>query len=81
MTGSDRDLCTVVPVSSSVEPAKLRPRLTADGSLNENSVAVVRAVRSVARGRLVRRIGQASANEQSAVDSALLLTLGLVRAD
>lgn len=79
-TGSPRDHFSVVPVSSSAGPARLRPRIDGDGALNENSVAVVRAVRSVARMRLVRPIGRATEREQAAVDAALLLTLGLVRA-
>lgn len=79
-TGSMRDLFSVVPVSSSAGPARLRPQIDAEGALNENSVAVVRAVRSVARQRLVRPIGRATQKEQAAVDAALLLTLGLVRA-
>ena len=80
-TGSTRDLVSVVPVSSSAGPARLRPRIDGGGALNANSVAVVRAVRSVARQRLVRQIGQATKNEQAAVDAALLLALGLVRAN
>jgi mRNA interferase MazF len=78
-TGSARDLFSVVPISSSAGPARLRPRIDADGTLHEDSVAVVRAVRSVARQRLVRPVGRATEKEQSAVDAALLLTLGLVR--
>jgi mRNA interferase MazF len=80
-TGSMRDLCSVVPVSSSAGAARLRPPIEAGGELNENSVAVVRAVRSVARQRLVKPIGRVSEKEQAAVDAALLLTLGLVRAN
>jgi mRNA interferase MazF len=80
-TGSSRDLVSVVPVSSSVGPTRLRPRIDAQGTLNEDSVAVVRAVCSVARQRLVKPIGRATQKEQAAVDAALLLTLGLVRAD
>ena len=79
-TNSPRDLFSVVPVSSSAGPARLRPRIEADGALNENSVAVVRAVRGVSRQRLVRPIGRATEKEQAAVDAAFLLTLGLVRA-
>jgi mRNA interferase MazF len=79
-TGSTRDLFSVVPISSSADPARLRPPIEADGALNENSVAVVRAVRSVARQRLVKPIGRATEKERAAVDAALLLTLGLVRA-
>lgn len=79
-TDSPRDLFSVVPVSSSVGAARLRPRIEAEGALNENSVAVVRAVRSVSRQRLVKPIGRATEKEQASVDAALLLTLGLVRA-
>lgn len=78
-TGSPRDLVSVVPISSSAGPARLRPPIEGDGSMNEGSVAVVRAVRSVARKRLVRPVGQVTEREQAAVDAALLLTLGLVR--
>jgi mRNA interferase MazF len=79
-TDSPRDLVSIVPVSSSAGAAPLRPRIHAGGSLDEGSVVVVKAVRGVARRRLVRPIGRATENEQAAVDAAILLTLGLVRA-
>ena len=78
--GTPTDLVTVVPISSSGVPSPLAPELNSGNGLDANSVAVVRAVRSVARKRLIKRVGKASRQEQFEVDQALLLALGLVRA-
>lgn len=77
---SARDLVGVVPISGSIDPSMLNPQLTSEG-LDGPSVAVVRGVRGLARRRLVRPIGSISRRDQHAVDQALLITLGLVRAD
>jgi mRNA-degrading endonuclease toxin of MazEF toxin-antitoxin module len=49
----------VVPFASSRSPSPFRPPAPAGLGLARNSVALGRAVRSVARSRLVERVGQA----------------------
>lgn len=78
LTSSQRELITVVPVSASTPAARLNPQLAPGRGLDVESVAVVRAVRSLARPRLLHRIGEVTALEQRAIDRALLLALGLV---
>jgi mRNA interferase MazF len=78
LTDSAGDLVTVVPISSSIAPTRLNPKLEPGSGLDQSSVAIVRAVRSLSRGRLARSVGRISNAEQQAVDRALLLSLGLV---
>jgi mRNA interferase MazF len=50
-----------------------------EGGLRVDSVVLLNQIRSVDRDRLVRRLGVLSTNTMSKVDSALLLSLGLVQ--
>jgi mRNA interferase MazF len=81
LTTSDRDLVAVVPISSSVPATRLNPVLRAGSGLEQKSVAVVRSVRSLARARLLKQLGNVSRREQFEVDQALMVSLGLVRTD
>lgn len=79
LVGSPADLVTVVPISTTVPASHLNPPIDGDGALEAPSVAVVRAVRSVARKRLMRQLGEATKSEVHLVDQALLVSLGIVR--
>ena len=59
-TGSAFDLVIVVPLTSTLPPSLARPRIAAGQSsgLDTDSATVVRGVRGVAVGRLVRRLGK-----------------------
>ena len=76
-TGSSEDLFVVVPLSSSTPATLLRPVVTRDQGVNEQSVAVCRAVRSIARRRLIRRIGNADRGTLGEIENSLALILGL----
>jgi mRNA interferase MazF len=71
------DLVTVVPLSASATPGPDRVPLPAREGLFRDSRAVTRAVRSVARGRLLRRLAQLDPPELVALDQALARSLGL----
>lgn len=79
LVDSPADLVTIVPISTTVPASRLNPPIKGRGALEAPSVAVVRAVRSVARKRLVRRLGEATNDEARLVDQALLVSLGIVR--
>lgn len=49
-----------------------------EGGLTTDSVVLLNQIRSVDRGRLVRRLGTLKAATMRAIDRALLLSLGLV---
>ncbi|MBK5233359.1 MAG: type II toxin-antitoxin system PemK/MazF family toxin [Thermoleophilia bacterium] len=76
-TGSDEDLVVVVPLSSSAAVTPLRPVVTPDEGVEEQSVAVCRAVRAVARRRLIRRIGVTGRGTIGEIEHSLTLILGL----
>lgn len=78
LTGSDLDLVTIVPFSATVPATRLNPRVETDPKIHEPSVAVVRGVRSVARGRLVKRLSRVTDESQFKVDQALVVALGVV---
>ena len=73
------ELVVVVPISASRSASALRPPVGKHEGVDRASVAVPRAVRAVARARLLRRVGSVSAQTLSAVESALKLILGLDR--
>jgi mRNA interferase MazF len=49
-----------------------------EGGLTADSVVLLNQIRSVDRGRLVRRLGALKTETMKAIDRALLLSLGLV---
>ena len=49
-----------------------------DGGLTTDSVVLLNQIRSVDKGRLVRRLGVLKSETMKEVDRALLLSLGLV---
>jgi mRNA-degrading endonuclease toxin of MazEF toxin-antitoxin module len=81
LTGSVFDLVIVVPVSSSVTPALSRPALPPCGGLDAPSVAVPRAIRAVAIGRLLRRLGAVPDETVIAIRRVAADLIGLTAGD
>jgi len=77
LAGEPTELVVVVPVSSSRMQTPLRPTIRPDEGVEVDSVAVCRAVRSVARGRLVRRLGTITAPTMAQIEKSLGLILGI----
>jgi mRNA interferase MazF len=75
--GTVADLIVVVPLSSSREPSVLRPEVNDLEGVDRPSRAICRAVRGMARSRLLRRLGDVSPAKLEEVERALALILGL----
>ncbi len=75
--GSVADLIVVVPLSSSREPSPMRPEIMDIEGVDRPSRAICRAVRGMARGRLLRRLGALTPETLAEIERALELTLGL----
>jgi len=71
------DLIVVVPLSSSRAPSPLRPEVPASAGVDQRSRAICRAVRGLARARLLRRLGELAPEALAEVELALSLVLGL----
>lgn len=76
--GSDHEQIVVVPLSASVSPSPLRPVISTASGVDLESRAVPRAIRGVARSRLIERIGRVSEGELGSIGSAIAIVLGLV---
>jgi mRNA interferase MazF len=76
-TGLEDELIVVVPLSSSRAASPLRPKVSPDEGVERDSVAVCRGVRAVARGRLLRQLGEANPNTLRAIEQALGMILGV----
>jgi mRNA interferase MazF len=76
-TGSDEDLFVVVPLSSSRSASALRPSVPPSAGIDASSAAIPRAVRSVARRRLLRSIGSVDPTTMIEIEQALAAVLGL----
>lgn len=74
------DLIVVVPLSSSRAPSALRPEVLPIAGIDRESRAICRAVRSVARSRLLQRLGALGPEPLAEIERALALILGLDRA-
>jgi mRNA interferase MazF len=77
LTGAEDELIVVVPLSSSRAPSKLRPPVASATGIDVDSAAIPRAIRAVARRRLLRRIGELDRDTMTAVDRALAAILVL----
>jgi mRNA interferase MazF len=75
--GTVADLTVVVPLSSSIAPSPVRPAVGDIEGVEHQSRAVCRAVRGMARSRLLRRLGTATPETLAEVERALALILGL----
>jgi mRNA interferase MazF len=71
------DLIVVVPLSSSRAPSPLRPEVPASAGVDQASRAICRAVRGLARTRLLRRLGKLAPEPLAEIERALSLILGL----
>lgn len=74
MEGVD-ELIVIVPFSSSVTPSLLRPTIDPDTGIDNQSVAVCRAIRGVARSRLLRRLGAVDEETMAEIERAVGLVL------
>jgi mRNA interferase MazF len=79
LSGADHELVVVVPISSSRPPSALRPRVSPAEGIESESVAIPRAIRAVARRRLLRRLGALSPETLVAIEQSLATVLGLDR--
>jgi mRNA interferase MazF len=76
-SGGKDDLIVIVPLSSSRAPSGLRPEVPLDAGIDRPCRAICRGVRSVARARLLRRIGVVPPEALAEIERALSLVLGL----
>ena len=79
LTGLNGELIVVVPLSSSLKPSRLRPEVLPDEGIDGPSAAICRAIRAVARPRLLRPIGDAKPSTIAQVETALATILGIER--
>jgi len=79
MTGSAYDLVAMVPISSTIIPSAVRPRVVAmpGTGLMADSVAVVRAIRGMSPTRLVVRLGEVSPSTLIEIQEVLRVVLDL----
>jgi mRNA interferase MazF len=75
-SGGEHELIVVVPISSSRSASKLRPPVSPAEGEGE-SAAIPRAVRAVARRRLLRRLGALKPDTLAAVEESLATVLGV----
>jgi mRNA interferase MazF len=75
--GTAADLIVVVPLSSWSAPSPLRPEVAGIEGVERPSRAVCRAVRGVARPRLLRCLGIVQPDTFAEIERALGLILGL----
>jgi mRNA interferase MazF len=77
-----RSPITIVAAVSSQFEERLYPTevfvRASEGGLRADSVVLLNQIRSVDKGRLVRRLGALKAETMREIDAALLLSLGLV---
>jgi len=71
------DLIVVVPLSSSRAPSPVRPEIPASAGVDQTSRAICRAVRGLARARLLRRLGELAPESLAEIERALSLILGV----
>jgi mRNA interferase MazF len=77
LSGAQGELVVIVPLSSSVAPSALRPPVGPATGIDAPSGAICRAVRGVARSRLLRPLGEVSPEKMEEIERALGLVLGL----
>ncbi len=75
LISSSDELIVVVPFSSSVTPLVLRPSVDPDTGIDNPSAAICRAIRGVARSRLLRRIGEVGDEKLAEIERAVGLVL------
>jgi mRNA interferase MazF len=75
LSGNDAELIVVVPFSRSVTPSLLRPSIDPTTGIHNPSTAVCRAIRGVARSRLLRQLGEVDAEKMAEIERAIELVL------
>lgn len=77
LAGKDDELIVVVPCSSSVTPSLLRPPIDPSAGIDNHSAAICRAIRGVARSRLLRHLGEVDAEKMADIEHATRLVLAM----
>jgi mRNA interferase MazF len=77
LLGREDELIVVVPFSSSVTPSRLRPQVDPETGIDNHSTAICRAVRGVARSRLLKPLGEVDAETMAEIEGALGLVLAI----
>lgn len=77
LSGGEHELIVVVPISASRPASTLRPTVSPGEGAEKPSAAIPRAVRAVARRRLLRRLGVLEQQTLAAVEGSLATILGL----
>lgn len=80
IAGPSVEPIVVVPLSSSSTPSALRPEVRDVEGVDRPSHAIPRAVRGVARSRLLRGLGTLPPAKLAEIERALTLILGLTSA-
>jgi mRNA interferase MazF len=75
LTGEKHELIAIVPLSSSLPPSRLRPEIGPETGIDNPSAAICRAIRGVARTRLLRRVGEVDAQKMAEIGRSLRLVL------
>lgn len=75
LLGKDDEPIVIVPLSSSVTPSLLRPAIDPSSGIDNPSAAICRAIRGVARSRLLQRLGDVDATKMAEIEQALGLVL------
>ncbi len=75
------NLIVIVPLSSSRAASPLRPEIPPNAGIDRSSRAICRAVRAVARTRLLHRLGSLAPETLGEIERALDLILGLSRTE
>jgi mRNA interferase MazF len=76
LIGAPDEPIAIVPLSSSVTPSVLRPQIDPETGIDNPSAAICRAVRGVARSRLLRHLGVVEKRQMTEIERALGLVLG-----
>ena len=75
--GTAADLIVVVPLSSSSSPSGLRPEIADIDGIDRPCRAICRAIRGVARPRLLRHLGTLGPDKLAEIERVLELILEL----
>lgn len=78
LAGIDHELIVTLPLSSSLSPSAMRPRVGPETGIDRPSVVLPRGIRGVARSRLLRKLGAVGEETMSEIEHALGLVMGTV---
>jgi mRNA interferase MazF len=77
LTGVEDELIVVVPLSGSRAPSRLRPGIEPGNGLEVESAALPRALRSISRRRLLKRLGAIDRADLEQIEESLRVVLAL----